>query len=323
MQRSEAIDIAKGLGIVAVVVGHIAASEGLRAAVFAWHMPLFFFLSGMLFKPGRPVGALAKARALSLLVPYVAFLVVLALPHVMNAFKRGGALAAAEFAGGLAFGGRDLTGWFSVFWFVTCLYATQVAAAVLAARFGRAGLMVCGVVSLAAAYGLAHWLPDLRTPGNIAVCLFALPLFLAGHLAAGRLHTIPLALVAMVAVLGLLAVASEKIPSLDMKAQQYGVPVLGFLIALACTLGTIRLAQALTSTTAGRAWAYLGSASLVVMFTHQTVQLVMLEKLHVDSQLARISACLIAGVLAYEALRRLALTRAVFLGIWPVTSAYR
>ena len=113
MQRDESIDIAKGLGIAAVVVGHVTSSEPLRDAIFIWHMPLFFFLSGYLFKPGRAVTAVAKTRALSLLVPYVAFLVVLALPHLANAWMRGGVDEAAALAAKLAYGGRGIGGWFA------------------------------------------------------------------------------------------------------------------------------------------------------------------------------------------------------------------
>src|SRR3989344_7463888 len=63
---------AKGYGIILVVVGHIATVDRLVHDIFLFHMPLFFFLSGLTFRSFSGVAAtLGKARAL--LLPYVAF----------------------------------------------------------------------------------------------------------------------------------------------------------------------------------------------------------------------------------------------------------
>ena len=52
MQRNQSIDIAKAVGIILMVVGHF---NGLplwfEKWIFSFHMPLFFILSGYLFKP--------------------------------------------------------------------------------------------------------------------------------------------------------------------------------------------------------------------------------------------------------------------------------
>lgn len=311
MIRNQSIDVAKGLGILAVVGGHVAADAAVRDAIFLWHMPLFFFISGMLFNPKRGATETAMTKARSLLVPYAAFLMVLALPHLANAWKRGGSDELAAFAGRLAYGGRDLTGWFSVFWFVTCLYATQVVAAALIPALRRRMLVAVALVALAGAYVLQQFAPDLRSPGNVAVVAFALPIFIAGHLFGAR----PITSAALVgALLAVSLAAYGAIPSIDMKGQQYGMPLVTLAAAMACALAVLKVAGMLAGTTAGRAASRLGAASLVIMFTHQAVQLIVLEKLHMESQIARMLAALAVGWLAYEALRRFPVTRAVFLG---------
>lgn len=47
-QHDKMVDIAKGIGIVLVVVGHIASSSlgPITSIVYLFHMSLFFFLSG-------------------------------------------------------------------------------------------------------------------------------------------------------------------------------------------------------------------------------------------------------------------------------------
>ena len=49
--RINAIDIAKGIGIILVIVGHALPSDSpIRIFVYTFHMPLFFILAGMVLK---------------------------------------------------------------------------------------------------------------------------------------------------------------------------------------------------------------------------------------------------------------------------------
>lgn len=70
MNRIEYIDLAKGVGIILVVIGHSISGIGYKF-IYSFHMPLFFFLSGMCFSIEKyPYFAsfLAK-RAKQILVP--------------------------------------------------------------------------------------------------------------------------------------------------------------------------------------------------------------------------------------------------------------
>jgi fucose 4-O-acetylase-like acetyltransferase len=76
----ESIDwilIAKGIGIVLVVVGHFYPHPSplywsqSRTIIYLFHMPLFFMLSGYLYRPGKyPYGALIKNKVRRLLYPF-------------------------------------------------------------------------------------------------------------------------------------------------------------------------------------------------------------------------------------------------------------
>lgn len=49
--RIEWIDIVKGIGILCVILGHLSAPNQItRILVYSFHMPLFFFISGYLYK---------------------------------------------------------------------------------------------------------------------------------------------------------------------------------------------------------------------------------------------------------------------------------
>lgn len=66
------LDAAKGLGIILVVLGHVATEPHFRRLIYTFHMPLFFFLSGIAFSVSRKEDFVFR-RARSLLVPYLGF----------------------------------------------------------------------------------------------------------------------------------------------------------------------------------------------------------------------------------------------------------
>lgn len=79
--RLDYVDTTKGIGIILVVFGHMLInhqdriSDRLFDFIYLFHMPLFFAVSGYLFKPEKydSLVKLAKARTASLLLPYLIF----------------------------------------------------------------------------------------------------------------------------------------------------------------------------------------------------------------------------------------------------------
>lgn len=76
-QRIEWIDIAKGLGIIMVIAGHTIA---LRYSqwLYAFHMPLFFFLSGLVYNQDKynKYGCFVRTKAKQILLPWLIFFLV-------------------------------------------------------------------------------------------------------------------------------------------------------------------------------------------------------------------------------------------------------
>lgn len=80
-KRSDELDIAKALGIIAVVYGH--ASGPFANFVYLYHMALFFFVSGFFYKDSYtpdPI-ALVKKRIQSLYVPFITYGLFFGLLH--------------------------------------------------------------------------------------------------------------------------------------------------------------------------------------------------------------------------------------------------
>ncbi len=81
ISRIEWIDVAKGYGIIGVIIGHIATPY-ITVWIYTFHIPLFFFLSGYLFHPQCSFTEFCKRKIKTLLVPYLC----LSIPVVINAY---------------------------------------------------------------------------------------------------------------------------------------------------------------------------------------------------------------------------------------------
>ncbi|WP_338449552.1 acyltransferase family protein [Niallia oryzisoli] len=87
--RIQWIDSSKGIGILLVILGHTMIQGELRGQIYAFHMPLFFFISGFLFSNRKypDLKGFIFAKAKSLLIPYVSFSIISIL--LMKIFQLG------------------------------------------------------------------------------------------------------------------------------------------------------------------------------------------------------------------------------------------
>lgn len=67
------IDILKGLGILAMVAGHVGFGRVFDFAIHPFNMPLFFLASGFLYRCRGSFSLYVKKKARTLLVPYILF----------------------------------------------------------------------------------------------------------------------------------------------------------------------------------------------------------------------------------------------------------
>ena len=71
--RLDYVDFAKGIGMLAVIWGHIMDVGWSHSLIYGFHMPLFFFLSGMMFRKEKfpSFSIFLKRRFQSLIKPYL------------------------------------------------------------------------------------------------------------------------------------------------------------------------------------------------------------------------------------------------------------
>lgn len=76
--RDASLDCLRGIGIILVIVGHFFHNEIIRIFIYSFHMPLFFILSGYLFRfrSGVSIVKYIKDRAAALLIPYLSMALI-------------------------------------------------------------------------------------------------------------------------------------------------------------------------------------------------------------------------------------------------------
>ncbi|MDQ0200254.1 acyltransferase family protein [Neobacillus ginsengisoli] len=74
-KRIDWLDVGKGLGILLVMIGHTNIPAQIKTYIYTFHMPLFFFLSGYLFKLNKfpNLRVFLSKRTKSLIFPYLCF----------------------------------------------------------------------------------------------------------------------------------------------------------------------------------------------------------------------------------------------------------
>lgn len=69
-KRIEWIDMSKGYGVILVIIGHFGIN-GLGNWIYSFHMPLFFFLAGYVFKSEIPIKEFFLRKVKGLIIPYI------------------------------------------------------------------------------------------------------------------------------------------------------------------------------------------------------------------------------------------------------------
>src|SRR5699024_5939852 len=124
-QRNIGIDALRLFSIAMVVLGHSGSFE-CSTLLSIWRMPLFFILSGFFFVPyGRSLRFELSRRWETLVIPYLAWPVVIALVVVMVQWSEPSGMLRRLFTGG-----RGGTGRF-IFWMSAWLLLSLVISAVM------------------------------------------------------------------------------------------------------------------------------------------------------------------------------------------------
>lgn len=155
LKRVEYIDIARGIGILLVVLGHndfgYVSPFGYKV-IYSFHMPLFFFLSGYFLNASIPFVEFFKKRFNSLLKPYLFTIFLIYFTSV--SFEKMSFQTAAQRIIKSLYGAGYYIDWVQL-WFLPHLFAVSLYAFLFLAIFGRWNNRYIRWVALVATLGLS------------------------------------------------------------------------------------------------------------------------------------------------------------------------
>lgn len=264
------LDALKGVGIVAVVAGHVWWRGPLRDAVYVFHMPLFFMVSGYTAHV-MPWRTLLPRLGRSLLLPFLCFAALLLAADFAIEGWRGVRPIFASWIDGAAtilLATETLRGPFTILWFIPGLLLARLAwnALMGPGREPMDRMVLAGMMLVAALALLVHY-EGGRSPFAILAVPAALLMIWAGALwrSLGRPRPMIALLLAPFA-----AAALIWFRPVNMKLGDLGWPGLSLAGAVAITVVLAMLLRRAPALLVSGA-ASLGRASLVIMYVHVAV----------------------------------------------------
>lgn len=272
------IDIARGIGILLVVYGHTLSADSFRYIIYAFHMPLFFLLSGLVFstKPDDTYRQFITKNARNILIPYGVFaLLGFILWYVTRQVSTSQALIqfGSIFYGN---GNHNLLAFNNLLWFLPCLFLTRILWFIvirnLHTLISRAGALLMFSI---AGYLFSVFLPEVKLPFGLETALTAIVFLGAGSLCIQHremvehilkkyalvLFTLASILFVIAAVVNFTVYGSQ----VDMRQDRLHNYFLFYIAAFAGIIITIQVSMFLKQ---NRILEYLGKQSLVIFAWH-------------------------------------------------------
>lgn len=167
--RTQSVDIAKGILIILVVVAH-AQADIVHDIIFIFHMPLFFVISGFLIRQEKLLKTgYVRGKIKHLIIPYMIYLML----DMLLVRKT---LSVHDWMYAL-WGGRAVTG---VYWYITCFLFTLFLLSTLLKKFSdrtiKSIALIGGGISVIESHLIdkIHLLQSPGVPWNLDVSLMAL-----------------------------------------------------------------------------------------------------------------------------------------------------
>lgn len=183
-QRIEFLDFAKGIGIFLVVFGHCLSSQ--VPFIYAFHMPVFFFISGYVFTK-KNIGDIIIDKFNRLYIPFIFFFTVSWLFYLTPLLIKGNSADIQEHLLNIKniLIGEEENGGNVPIWFLVCNFTLCVLYAVLLKYVKSIEFqsLICLALGITGAYMYKH---SIVLPWKLDPAFSSILFFHAGYLAAKK-----------------------------------------------------------------------------------------------------------------------------------------
>ena len=280
--RIEWIDTARGLGLMAVFIGHLKVPYA-SAWVYTFHMPLFFFLSGLLYSGCEKYSFVQFAcrRFKGLVIPYFTLGIVIVLFHCcLYAWHHEPSTTYQEMLRSFIVQEHYWT-----IWFLAALYLTQLIYYGIDWCFNRWKYAVSVASAVVCLYGLVRYRMGWGSlPWNLDIAFVSQFFFHLGYrfmqntyfkevFIFSRSYLQKLLIIVFCLVINIVAAKSCIVfsgHSLDMSIGMYGNEGLSFVSIIAGILMVVTFAPVINS----KLITYLGCNTMILFSWHSRIIIV-------------------------------------------------
>lgn len=151
------IDYSKGIGILAIILGHTTFKDA--NFLFWFHVPIFFIISGFLFNEERSIFKFFERKFISLLVPYFVIGILSTILYLILTFHIELTYIFRNLYS-LLYGGTKLSAVLGAYWYLPVLFLSELIFLWFIRRFGTKFIHLCFFIL--GNYVLFYFLKDQR-----------------------------------------------------------------------------------------------------------------------------------------------------------------
>ena len=274
--RVQWIDGCKGMAILLVILGHTMRTDLSLVYIYGFHMPLFFFLSGLVCNEKKYTwGAFLKSRFNTLVIPYIAFYLLTWLYWLF--VERGFRPLGMEWwqpLVGMAYGAQwhKYMSHNGILWFLPCLFVTEVLFFAVK-RQPKIWIQLLVVVMLAG----VGFLFKTNLPWCVNIAFVALQFFFVGNLLRAKLlkmeetkrDNVTSIIVSTFAVATYLLLSAHWLNRVNMATNEYGIITIFEILSFMGIIGFAGACKWLNAVNI--LGGQLGRNTLVIFALHQPI----------------------------------------------------
>lgn len=253
-QRLDYLDLAKAIAIVCMVWLHVGTIfEITDRIVHVFHMPVFFLISGQLFKPGKGFGSFIRRKTSSLLVPYCfwgcAFYLIWTCIYCLMG-DLNSIISVKVFIFSLLYYNAEISPYGCVQWFFTTLFFSNILFYVIVLVSKSNMRIVCCLTVLSGLIGSLMFLIPVRLPLGLDIAFMAVFFMGIGYCLRNFKMKWYKAAVLLLSVIFCFLLNAQCL--WNMRLMEYGISVLYMIGCAACCIFILFICRALCSKINGK-----------------------------------------------------------------------
>jgi len=274
-QRESWADSYKAVAIFFVVLGHrVLINHEIVTWIYSFHMPMFFFISGVFFNPKGSFIDYAQNKVKSLLMPYIVFAPMLFLFWYFIGRNYGESVN-GNYSVNLNLLGiiysqyNEWMQWGIQMWFLPCLFITSLLYYYLHYRFKKRILLLIIIILgfLGFLYGNYS---TIRLPWSIDVAFISLFFFGLGHSCKTYILRINYNRLASVFLSGILLVLSFYLANMNGRVDLFGMSFQNsFIYIFNALLGITTFVLISKLIPGNKVFSFIGQNTLVIFVFHK------------------------------------------------------